>query len=88
MSFWTRFSHFGGANLSGIKKENVSTYGGRLLWKGSSFYTYGRPTPPLIMVIDRYILLSPLTYSILVLSSFIEDNAWFKCGGVDILVLI
>ena len=40
------------------------------------------------MVIDRYILLSPLTYSILVLSSFIEDNAWFKCGGVDILVLI
>ena len=56
--------------------------------KESSFYTYGRPTPPLIMVIDRYILLSPLTYSILVLSSFIEDNAWFKCGGVDILVLI
>ena len=43
--------------------------------QAATFQPFEVPTTPLIMVIDRYSLLSPLTHSFIVLFSFIEDNA-------------
>ena len=54
----------------------------------AAFTTIEDTTTPPPRFIDWYSLRTPLLLTLLVLFSFIEDNAWFKCGGVDYTYII